>query len=214
MKHIFMSRQTQNCKGLEPRHEPPRMQLSVKHAKQLAGFTLVELMVTLSLLAIILGFAVPGLQTLVTSYRVSTLANEFTSGLSYARGQAVNKNMCTMMCISANTTAANPTCSPTLTNWGSGWIIFADPDCNGGGNGVRDELLQVYEGKASGPTLSTQGGRRNITFISRGTLRAPGAADAFVIRNDANATTDAKRLCMDMAGRVRVGSDDLLPNCN
>jgi type IV fimbrial biogenesis protein FimT len=212
MKHILLNSQTLNSESLTTRSGHPRMRPSIRHTKRSAGFTLVELMVTLSLLAIIVGLAVPGLQTLVTSNRVSTLANEFTSGLSYARGQAVNKNMCTTMCISANTTAANPTCSPTLTNWSSGWIILADPDCNGGGNGVRDELLQVYEGRASGPTLASQGNTRRITFISRGTLRGVGAADAFEIKTDG---PDAvKRLCMDMAGRVRVGSADLLLNCN
>jgi type IV fimbrial biogenesis protein FimT len=194
-----------------PRLEQLRPGNFTNNPKLSAGFTLIELMVTLTLLAIILGLAVPGMQSLVTSYSVSTLANEFTSGLSYARGEAVNRNMCTTMCISANTTAANPTCSNALTNWNSGWIIVADPDCNGRGNGVRDQLLQVYEGKANGPTLSTQGNRRSITFISRGTLLSPGAADAFEIKTDG---PDAvKRLCMDMAGRVRVGSGTLLTDC-
>ncbi len=209
-----MNRQTLSYEGPMPRLERLRLRGLAKHAKLSAGFTLVELMVTLSLLAIIVGFAVPGMQSLVTSYRISTLANEFTAGLAHTRGEAVNRNMCTTMCISGNTTAANPTCSGTINDWSQGWIIFADPDCNGGASGPRDQLLQVYEGRDSGPRLFTQGNRRSVSFISRGTLGGAGAADVFLIDTGGNSPVLTKRLCMDMAGRVRVGNVDLLLNCN
>jgi type IV fimbrial biogenesis protein FimT len=210
MKRIFFNHQTLSTKGLNPRIWQLRIKASMNNARLSAGFTLVELMVTLSLLAIILGFAVPGMQSLITSYRVSTLVNEFSSGLSHTRGEAVNRNMCVSMCISGNTTAANPTCSTTLNDWRFGWIIFADPDCNGGGNGARDVLLQVYEGKADGPQMVSNGNSRRLTFISRGTLSSVNQADTFNVNTGGTAMTPTRTLCLDIAGRVRVGDYNLL----
>lgn len=177
-------------------------------ASRNAGFTLTELIVTVAILAIVVGFAIPSLQSFVSSSRVSTLANEFTSGLSYTRGEAVNRNTCVTMCITADPSAANPTCTTALNDWNNGWIIFANPNCNASALDDRDQLLQVYEGAPTGPQLITSSGGgavRSITFTSRGVPSAIGAARRFTINTGGTSLTPVKTICLDAAGRARVG---------
>ena len=56
------------------------------------GFTLIELMVTLAVAAILLSVGVPSFQYILQSNRVSTQTNELITGISAARSEAVRRN--------------------------------------------------------------------------------------------------------------------------
>jgi type IV fimbrial biogenesis protein FimT len=174
------------------------------------GFTLIELMITVSILAILLALAVPGMTELIRDSRVSKLTNEFSSGLSYARGEAVNKNVCVTMCLSDNPAAAAPNCSTTATNWGAGWIVFANPDCNASALNAGDSLLQVYEGDLNGPQLFGVTAIRRITFTSRGVPTGVASARALTVNSN---SIPVKTVCLDAAGRARVGNYDQAGFC-
>jgi len=53
------------------------------------GFTLVELLVTLAVLAVVLGFGVPSFQNMVESNRVTSVTNSLVGLLNYARAEAM-----------------------------------------------------------------------------------------------------------------------------
>lgn len=61
--------------------------------KCLSGFTLIETMMALLVMAIIAVVAVPTFNTLIQNYRVSAAANEMYLFLSKARGEAIKRNM-------------------------------------------------------------------------------------------------------------------------
>lgn len=64
-----------------------------------AGVTLIELMVTLAVLAIVLGIGVPSFRDLILQNRLSSSANEVLSGVVSVRSEAIKLNTTRRFCI-------------------------------------------------------------------------------------------------------------------
>lgn len=107
----------------------------VAHVPRSGGFTLVELMVTIAVLAILLMIGVPNFSAVIASNRLSTGANELVASLQLARMESMRRNTRVIVCRSAD----QATCS-TGTTW-TGWITFVDVDRNG--VPALDEVLRV-----------------------------------------------------------------------
>ena len=75
-----------------------------------AGFTMVELMVTLAIAAIVTAFAIPALRDFVLNNRSAAFLNEFVVAANSARAEAVKRGAPVTLCSSSNPTAQNPTC--------------------------------------------------------------------------------------------------------
>lgn len=109
---------------------------SMTHATSLSGgFTLIELMVTLAVAAIMLALAVPSFTTAFNQNRLAGTSNDILASLQGARMEAVRRNVRTVMCRSTD----GATCSAGA-QW-TGWITYADTNRNGALN--AGELLQV-----------------------------------------------------------------------
>lgn len=65
------------------------------------GFTLVELMVTLAVAAILLGIAVPSFRDMLERNRIAAQSNELLGGLQTARSEAIRKNATHRFCSSS-----------------------------------------------------------------------------------------------------------------
>lgn len=99
------------------------------------GFTLVELMVTLAVLAIVVVMAMPDLRGVVNGNRLAASSNELLATLQTARVEAVRRNRRTVVCLSADPAAAVPSCSTGGADGARGWLLFVD----GNRNGVYDD---------------------------------------------------------------------------
>jgi len=102
-----------------------------------SGFTLVELMVTLSVAAIMIALAAPSFASIFNSNRLAGTANELLATLQSARIEAVRRNLRTVVCRSDD----GATCNTASGNWG-GWISFVDTDRSGVFN-AGDVLLRT-----------------------------------------------------------------------
>lgn len=83
-----------------------------------AGFTLVELMIAIVVLAFLLGFAVPNFNDASLSGRLNGFANSLSAAVQVARSEAVKRNATITLCASSD----GATCDDP-GGWEHGWIV-------------------------------------------------------------------------------------------
>ena len=159
------------------------------------GFTLVELMVTLSIAAILLTVAVPNFIIFLQNSRLASQSNDLATILNYARSEAVKGAQRVTVCSRATDTS----CSGA-TNWDNGFLVFVDP--NGNGTVDAGEVpLQVRQAMDGDNTLRS--GRARITFQANGF--STGFNDTFRLC-DARGTASARAIVISNQGRTRTNS--------
>src|ERR1700719_147961 len=106
-------------------------------ARFLPGFTLLELMITVAIAAILLAIGVPSFKYVTSSNRASSEINGLLGDLQFARGEAIKEGQTVTICASANGTS----CSGS-TSWDTGWIVFSDAPPLGTIEG-NDAILKI-----------------------------------------------------------------------
>ncbi|MFD0739461.1 GspH/FimT family pseudopilin [Lysobacter koreensis] len=103
-------------------HRGERLSMTSKGC--VTGFTLIELMVTISVLAILLAIALPSFQGTLRSNRVATTTNELLAAISLARTEAIRNTRGAAVCPSTAGTACDGT-------WNQGWLVWSDINSDG-----------------------------------------------------------------------------------
>ncbi|WP_375740171.1 GspH/FimT family pseudopilin [Pseudomonas boanensis] len=116
------------------------------------GFTLIELMVTLVVLAVLLGIAIPSFTDVTLGSKLRSQANDLVAGAALARSEAVKRNQAVTLCASSN----GSTCA-TSGGWQQGWIVRSS-----GGT-----VVQVHPAAPSGFVISAS--VHSIAFQPTGT---------------------------------------------
>ncbi|MGB5305177.1 MAG: GspH/FimT family pseudopilin [Gammaproteobacteria bacterium] len=113
------------------------------------GFTLVELMVTMTVAVILLALAVPAFHDFVQANRISAQANELVTAINLARSEALKRTQTVTVCKSKNGTS----CGDGSVSWVDGWIVFSDQDGDNTING-NDQLLRVWDAMPAGSYMA------------------------------------------------------------
>jgi len=121
-------------------------------ARPSSGFTIVELMITIAIVAILLTVGIPSFRNVILNTRLTSLANEVVASVQIARSEAIKRNATVRLCASANGT----TCA-TTGSWEQGWIVLT-----AAGVVLRHEALQT------GWKVTEAGGLRELTFRPTG----------------------------------------------
>ena len=166
--------------------------------KKESGFTMIELLITLAIAGLVMGFAIPSMQTFVKNERLTTQINTLVSHLAYARSTAVTQRRQVILCASDNTTS----CSGT--DWAKGWILFIDIDNDSGFTAGFDDILRVKQVLAGGNSLVSSTGDI-IIYDNRGF--SPNSNGTFSLCDDRGASDPSyvKSITISNTGRVRQG---------
>lgn len=117
------------------------------------GFTLMELMVVVTLAGIILALGAPSFSEFRRSNRMAGIANDFLVGVQVARSEAIKRQVGVSMCPSETPEADDATCDADGAF--VGWIVFADPnnDCQ---RQTGEEILQAGSRIDTSPNPATR----------------------------------------------------------
>lgn len=172
------------------------------HPKQASGFTLLELIVAISIAGILMAMAIPSFSDMMRNNRLTTYANELVTSLNIARSEAVKRGI----------TVYVRKIGGTGTYWSdSGWNVFVDNNGNKTFETGTDDLLRTYDKLPSKFILAGNGGIVNyITYQSDGTSNMGGTFALCDISNGNGIPPKpytSKLIIISPVGRIRMGKD-------
>ena len=177
------------------------------------GFTLIELMMTLAIAAILLTVAVPSYITFTKNSRITAQANKVATAISLARGEASKRGSRVVLCRSNEVGSADPDCSGnsgTSKDWSNGWLVFAvgtnrstplyDPSKD-------DVLIAQFEAENNVVIKTVSANDKNLEFNPDGTTNEDGNTAKFAICDD-RGTSKGKLIEVSPVGRPVSGDAD------
>ncbi len=149
-------------------------------AAEAKGFTLVELMIAISVLGILSAVALPSLTDLVRGQRVKSATSDVFASLIYARSEAIKR-------------AADVRIVPNTPDWATGWRVQ-----DTGGNTLK--VQDAIAGVTVSPAAAT------ITFRRDGRLTAVATVE-FVLSSPASTAITARCVRLSPSGRPNIKVD-------
>lgn len=162
--------------------------------QQTKGFTLIELIITLAIVGILSGYAMPSFYQLKLNKHMESERNRLTGSLHFARNQAVILNNYVIVCPSTSGNACD-----NQSNWHQGWIIFIDVNKNRAYD-VEDTLLRYEDAMAGDLTAISSINRQKIRYNNIGF--APGTNLSINFCDD-RGEEFAKSIIVSNSGRVK-----------
>ncbi len=175
------------------------------------GFTLIELMTVIALIAIIAALAAPDLRAFMVRNKVAGVSNEFSAALQQARALAVSRNSCVSLCAatSSNATTCMADTVADVNFLTTGWLIFQNPGCvadkTDPAAAVAGPVLQQRSGEEGRYVLEPSVPALNIVMFDPRGYANLGATEVFGIEPPYGTESSYRRvICLDAAGRSTV----------
>lgn len=177
-----------------------------------AGLSLIELMITLSILAILLAVAIPSFQSTAATNRLTTAASQFQGALALARTEAIRRGTRVTVCVRNGDVCTNA----AARNWANGWIVFEDGSDSAASESagvvdtnddvirryeaLPDDLVMIGNGQVTSYVSYVSSGRTRTTSggMQIGTIRA--CTKSAAVDNDSR----SKDMAINAGGRVAV----------
>jgi type IV fimbrial biogenesis protein FimT len=149
------------------------------------GFTLVELMVTLTVVAILLVIAVPSLNNATLSGKLTAYANSLVGSAHLARSEAIKRNALVTLCAASNGTSCGG-------NWEQGWIVLS-----------AGTVFQRQEALPSGFKVTSNPTSGSIGFQPTG-VGTTGATTLKLCRATPSVGPQEREVTIESTGRTSV----------
>ena len=177
-----------------------RYQSTIAHPMR--GFSLVEVMVTVGILAILAALAGPSFQPLIDKWRVQQTVDNMKSTLYYARSEAIKRGG--RIGIQKNAQGTDGcTLAKTTQEWGCGWFVFVDSDGSKKWKAGEDVLQTTSP--PSGIDIMHKPSGANLNLDSYGKTNGANIISFTFSPNRTGISSPATRtICMSSGGRIKV----------
>ena len=145
-----------------------------------AGFTLIELMVTVALLVVVMSLAAPSFQSLLETQRMRAAAFDLMADLTLARNEALKRG-------SITTPVTLRPASGDAAHWESGWSVM-----------VGTEVVTRKNPVGNGVTFT---GPLSVTFDRNGRVSSTSTVARFALAN--SSATRNRCISLDPSGRPK-----------
>ncbi|MEJ2307921.1 MAG: GspH/FimT family pseudopilin [Gammaproteobacteria bacterium] len=177
------------------------------------GLTLLELLIAISIAAILIAIVIPPMQGMIAGARIAFAINGLASLMTYARSEAITRNRRITLCPTTDRKAC-----AGAADWKHGAMVFADH--NGNRRRDDDELLLKYRStngrleifSGSSPDESGRS-RKRVVFSPSGSAAGYTISIRFCAPGNA---APARILLLQNSGRIRLSereSDGSRPDC-
>jgi type IV fimbrial biogenesis protein FimT len=172
-------------------------------AMKTKGFTMLELLVTLAILAILTTMAVPSLIDTMGRMAVNSAVRSMATSLSFARTEAIKRGQNVSIC----PTTDGADCA--AGSWAGGWIVFVDvnndADGDTGSVDAGDILIRAYEPLAD-MVVTVTPNTDLIAYDNKGFGSNAALVTFKVCPEDGNAE-NARELEISLSGRARINEN-------
>ena len=187
--------------------------LTPPHAMQAArptmqGFTAIELMVVVSIIAVLAALAGPSFTQMIESWRVRDATESLRSTLLFARSEAIKRGGQIAIHKLPNNTNG---CTSATGNrdWDCGWIVCHDTN-NSGTCTSTEPVLQRIEAPAKVQVTRT-GGSVSIKLNRWGLVDGTWLGFSLVPLDKSTTHPGARGVCMSSGGRIRILLPEAIP---
>ncbi|MBS0609226.1 MAG: GspH/FimT family pseudopilin [Comamonadaceae bacterium] len=164
------------------------------------GFTAIELMVTVAILAVLAALAAPSFTPLIERWRVQQAIEGLQSSVYFARSEAIKRGGNVLVQKIPNLTNGCTTATGN-NDWDCGWRVCADANLDG--TCQATEILQEFFAPSSVQVTRTSGGA-SISLNRWGLVNGAWLGFSLVPLNKPTTHPGARGLCMSSGGRIRI----------
>lgn len=171
------------------------------------GFTVIELVVTVALVAILAAIAVPAYTTMMTNNRMVGEINDFVGSLHFARSEAIKRGVDVTVCKSLD----EQLCT-TAGDWSQGWVIFQDTNSSQTRDGAGcpgepcEPLISAHSAFEGADQFAGTGNPANWVQFNRNGFSG-NSFGTFTLCESGKDPRKARAIVISRTGRIRLGED-------
>ena len=169
-----------------------------KKLNRINGFSLIELLVVITILGVLLALSLPNFQNVIESTTTNSQVKMLLTTLNLARSEAIKRGSNVAICASSD----GVDCA--AGNWTNGWLVFVDnnADANGAAGSVDagDTIIRVFDALGASTVLTF--GVNLFQYNNQG-FSATAGVQTFKICPTTNNAQNARSLEIGLSGRGR-----------